>query len=55
MCKTSPPTEDGVIPSKIDMIQCLLGDFSSSWNDFTARNLYSNGPTAKEQTDEYAP
>ncbi|KAL7530009.1 hypothetical protein ACHAXR_003268, partial [Thalassiosira sp. AJA248-18] len=32
-------------------------DFSSAWDKFSARNLYAatSGPSAKEQTDEYAP
>jgi serine/threonine protein kinase len=55
MCKTTPPTVDGIIPRKIDMVHCILGDFSSAHNDFAARNLYANGPSSKEQTDEYAP
>ena len=36
-------------------MRCLLGDFSSAWDDYTGRNLYSRGPSAREQTDEYAP
>jgi len=33
----------------------VLADFSSGYDDFVDRNLYGNGPTANEQTDEYAP
>ena len=36
-------------------VHCVLGDFSSAFNDFTARNLYTRGPSRLEQTDEYAP
>ena len=39
-------------PSKV---VCRLGDFSSVWDEFTDHNLYSRGPSAKEQTPEYAP
>ncbi|KAL3762105.1 hypothetical protein ACHAW5_008845 [Stephanodiscus triporus] len=55
MCKTTPATENGSIPRRIDAIRCLLGDFSSAWDDFSSRNLYVNGPSSKEQTDDYAP
>jgi serine/threonine protein kinase len=36
-------------------VRCVLGDFSSAYNDFTRRNLYVRGPSRSEQTDEYAP
>ena len=36
-------------------INCVLGDFSSAWDDFSSENFYSNGPSAAEQTNEYAP
>jgi len=36
-------------------INCVLGDFSSAWDDFSAEKFYSKGPSAAEQTNEYAP
>lgn len=36
-------------------VHCVLGDFSSAYNMFTSRNLYTRGPSRLEQTDEYAP
>lgn len=36
-------------------MNCVLGDFSSAYNEFTSRNLYTGGPSRLEQTDEYAP
>ena len=36
-------------------VKCVLGDFSSAYNMFTSRNLYTKGPSRLEQTDEYAP
>lgn len=36
-------------------VTCVLGDFSSVWDSFTDRNLYSKGPSVNEQTPEYAP
>ena len=36
-------------------MNCVLGDFSSAWDDFSSENFYSKGPTAAEQTNEYAP
>lgn len=36
-------------------IHCRLGDFSSGWDDYTRRNLYTKGPSPAEQSDEYAP
>lgn len=38
-----------------DSFRCILGDFSSAWDTFVARNLYTRGPSRAEQTDEYAP
>jgi serine/threonine protein phosphatase PrpC/serine/threonine protein kinase len=39
----------------ISEIKCVLADFSSAWDNFSNQNLYSHGPTAAEQTSEYAP
>ena len=36
-------------------IHCVLGDFSSAYDDHTSRNLYTRGPSGLEQTNEYAP
>ena len=36
-------------------IFCRLGDFSSAWDRYGTRTLYTFGPTAAEQTDDYAP
>lgn len=43
--------------SDLDMAQinCVLADFSSAWDEFSNLNLYTNGPSAAEQTTEYAP
>jgi serine/threonine protein kinase len=39
----------------VPQVHCVLGDFSSAFNDFASRNLYTRGPSRLEQTDEYAP
>ena len=36
-------------------VKCVLGDFSSAWDEFTSGKMYREGPTAAEQTEEYAP
>jgi hypothetical protein len=36
-------------------IHCVLGDFSSAYDEYTDQNLYTRGPSRAEQTDEYAP
>jgi serine/threonine protein phosphatase PrpC len=36
-------------------INCVLGDFSSAWDSYTAKNLYTHGPSIDELTIEYAP
>jgi serine/threonine protein kinase len=36
-------------------VHCVLGDFSSAWSMPIDRNLYTRGPSRREQTDEYAP
>jgi serine/threonine protein kinase len=36
-------------------INCVLGDFSSAWDDFSSEHFYSKGPSAAELTNEYAP
>jgi serine/threonine protein kinase len=38
-----------------DLVNCVLGDFSSAWNEFADANIYTGGPSRAEQTDEYAP
>mmetsp|Transcript_22394 Transcript_22394/g.54225 ORF Transcript_22394/g.54225 Transcript_22394/m.54225 type:complete len:610 (-) Transcript_22394:110-1939(-) len=55
MCNTTPQTKMGIIPHRIESVRCLLGDFSSAWDEWSGRNLYVEGPSSKEQTDEYAP
>ncbi len=41
--------------SNVSYMKCVLGDFSSAFNEYTAEHLYHNGPSPFEQTDEYAP
>jgi Protein kinase domain len=36
-------------------VHCVLGDFSSAWSLLIDRNLYTQGPSRFEQSDEYAP
>jgi hypothetical protein len=36
-------------------ITCVLGDFSSAYDEYTRQNLYTRGPSRLEQTNEYAP
>jgi serine/threonine protein phosphatase PrpC len=43
------------VVSKNSSFTCVLGDFSSGWDEFTNANLYSDGPSVLEQTNEYAP
>jgi len=56
MCKSNIDLESieslDVVPPQLN---CVLGDFSSGYNLFTSRNLYSRGPSRFEQTDEYSP
>lgn len=56
MCKSNVDFKtleslEGISPQ----VQCVLGDFSSAYNLFTSRNLYSRRPSRLEQTDEYSP
>ena len=46
MCKMSDRIKD---------LRCIVGDFSSGYNDYVTRNLYTNGPSSFEQTIEYTP
>jgi len=46
MCKMSDRIKD---------LRCIVGDFSSGYNDYVRRNLYTNGPSSFEQTIEYSP
>jgi serine/threonine protein kinase len=56
MCKASfDPEHIESLNIKSPDIRCVLGDFSSAYDDFTRRNLYVDGPSRAEQTDEYAP
>jgi len=36
-------------------INCVLGDFSSAYDSYTDKNLYTHGPTIEEVTIEYSP
>mmetsp|Transcript_13286 Transcript_13286/g.20237 ORF Transcript_13286/g.20237 Transcript_13286/m.20237 type:complete len:508 (-) Transcript_13286:77-1600(-) len=45
---------DSVNPN-LSAINCILGDFSSAWDQFSDQNLYSNGPSKEQQTIEYSP
>ena len=42
---------------EVKSVDCRMGDFSSAVDDFTSTNMYSatKGPSAAEQTNEYAP
>eukprot|EP00804_Cyclotella_cryptica_P018285 CCRYP_017653-RB/>CCRYP_017653-RB protein AED:0.20 eAED:0.20 QI:294/0.9/0.81/1/0.8/0.63/11/1789/1311 len=55
MCQTIPLLRPDLIPQRIESVNCLLGDFSSAWDEYSKRNLYANGPSLKELTQEYAP
>ena len=55
MCKTDIDIRTIYSLEKYPYLRCVLGDFSSAWNNFTADHLYTNGPSPSEQTDEYAP
>jgi len=39
----------------IKSIRCVLGDFSSAWDEFSVQALYVGGLTSGEITEEYAP
>jgi serine/threonine protein phosphatase PrpC len=55
MCKSDQDLRNIQILEVYPTLECVLGDFSSGWNDFTAEHLYTNGASPAEQTDEYAP
>ena len=56
MCTTSfDPELLDTLNIESPEVYCVLGDFSSASNEFCRRNLYMNGPSRLEQTDEYAP
>lgn len=56
MCRTNfDPDHLESLNIQSPEVACVLGDFSSAYDDFTKRNLYVKGPSRLEQTDEYAP
>jgi hypothetical protein len=56
LCKTNLDLENlAVIDGTAPVVQCVLADFSSAWNNYTDWNIYTRGPSRAEQTDEYAP
>lgn len=56
MCKSNIDAERlQFLETGAPEVHCVLGDFSSAFNDFTSRNLYTRGPSRLEQTDDYAP
>lgn len=57
MCQMDGKLEDifEAVDADVTKIRCVLGDFSSAWDQFSDQNLYSKGPSKDEQTQEYAP
>jgi hypothetical protein len=56
LCKTNLDLENlTLINGTAPVVQCVLADFSSAWNNYTDWNIYTRGPSRAEQTDEYAP
>ena len=55
MCKSDQDLRNIQLLEAYPTLTCVLGDFSSGWNNFTAEHLYTNGASPAEQTDEYAP
>uniref|UniRef100_A0A7S4KBH8 C2H2-type domain-containing protein n=1 Tax=Odontella aurita TaxID=265563 RepID=A0A7S4KBH8_9STRA len=58
MCKAKHESDhgiDGTMPGEVSEVNCVLGDFSSAWDEFSSQNIYGEGPSADEQTEEYAP
>lgn len=55
MCVSDEPLDDLYLLADLPNIHCRLGDFSSGWDAYTNKNLYTKGPSPAEQTDEYAP
>jgi serine/threonine protein phosphatase PrpC len=56
MCTTDLDMENFLLSDLfLPSVKCVLGDFSSAWDDFSGRNFYTRGPSRAEQTDEYSP
>ena len=55
MCKILPNPDNDLVQHNIESVNCILGDLSSAWNEYSARNLYATGPSKNEITEEYAP
>ena len=36
-------------------VSCVLGDFSSAWDEYSNSNYYTRGPSRAEETPEYSP
>lgn len=55
-CESNIDPHSGIVPDgNTPEVRCVLGDFSSAYDNFTGQNLYTRGPSRAEQTDEYAP
>jgi serine/threonine protein phosphatase PrpC len=59
LCRTEGNLQEWVASNndahQLPDIECVLGDFSSAWDQFADQNLYSKGPSKDEQTQEYSP
>ena len=55
MCNSDVPLNDLYVLEELPDIHCVLGDFSSAWDEYSNESLYTKGPSPGEQTDEYAP
>jgi hypothetical protein len=54
MCHTNINMSVPILPRHVQ-VECVLGDFSSAWNQFSQANFYTAGPTRNELTAEYTP
>jgi serine/threonine protein kinase len=56
MCKSNVDLENIQLLLAVEpQINCVLGDFSSAYDDYSSKTLYTGGPSSLEHTNEYAP
>lgn len=53
MCKTTSTLANDLGSHSMDSVECVLGDMSSAWDEYSKRNLYARGPSIQEITEEY--
>lgn len=56
LCKSNVDLQNIQVHMVVEpQINCVVGDFSSAYDEYSSNTFYTGGPTRLEHTNEYAP